>query len=164
MSHAHAPELQMRPPCAALGRRRPAHCAAARPSERLDAPTFWRAMPPSTEIQVPPRTRRHHVRPIRSAIEPQVNLQATTHVRNYDLDVHRDWQPDRLNITIVPSRRAKSDIIALLALGRTSQDRSNCSSSRPGSVYRRSHNLIIARQSIRREQPYAEVLRQPDQD
>ncbi len=57
------------------------------------------------------------------AIEPQVNLQATTHVRNYDLDVTVTGTPDRLNVSYrseppLPT----SDIIALLALGRTTQE------------------------------------------
>ena len=57
------------------------------------------------------------------AIEPQVNLQATTHVRNYDLDVTVTGTPDRLAVNYrseppLPT----SDIIALLALGRTSEE------------------------------------------
>ena len=57
------------------------------------------------------------------AIEPQVNLQATTHVRNYDLDVTVTGTPDRLNINYRSEPPLpKSDIIALLALGRTSQE------------------------------------------
>jgi translocation and assembly module TamB len=57
------------------------------------------------------------------AIEPQVNLQATTHVRNYDLDVTVTGTPDRLNVTYRSEPPLpKSDIIALLALGRTSQE------------------------------------------
>jgi translocation and assembly module TamB len=57
------------------------------------------------------------------AIEPQVNLQATTHVRNYDLDVTVTGTPDRLNINYRSEPPLpKSDIIALLALGRTSEE------------------------------------------
>ena len=57
------------------------------------------------------------------AIEPQVNLQATTHVRNYDLDVTVTGTPDRLNVNYRSEPPLpKSDIIALLALGRTSQE------------------------------------------
>ena len=55
------------------------------------------------------------------AIEPQVNLQATTHVRNYDLDVTVTGTPERLNVNYRSEPPLpKSDIIALLALGRTS--------------------------------------------
>jgi len=57
------------------------------------------------------------------AIEPQVNLQATTHVRNYDLDVTVTGTPDRLNVNYRSEPPLpKSDIIALLALGRTTEE------------------------------------------
>jgi translocation and assembly module TamB len=57
------------------------------------------------------------------AIEPQLNLQATTHVRNYDLDVTVTGTPDRLNVNYRSEPPLpKSDIIALLALGRTTQE------------------------------------------
>ena len=57
------------------------------------------------------------------AIEPQVNLQATTHVRNYDLDVTVTGTPNRLNVNYRSEPPLpKSDIIALLALGRTSEE------------------------------------------
>jgi translocation and assembly module TamB len=56
------------------------------------------------------------------AIEPQLNLQASTRVRSYDLNVTLTGTPDRglnLNYRSEPPL-PKSDIIALLALGRTS--------------------------------------------
>jgi translocation and assembly module TamB len=57
------------------------------------------------------------------AIEPQVNLQATTHVRNYDLDVTVTGTPERLNVNYRSEPPLpKSDIIALLAMGRTSEE------------------------------------------
>jgi translocation and assembly module TamB len=57
------------------------------------------------------------------AIEPQVNLQATTHVRNYDLDITVTGTPDRLTVNYRSEPPLpKSDIIALLALGRTSEE------------------------------------------
>jgi translocation and assembly module TamB len=57
------------------------------------------------------------------SIEPQVNLQATTHVRNYDLDVTVTGTPDRLNVNYRSEPPLpKSDIIALLALGRTTEE------------------------------------------
>ncbi len=56
-------------------------------------------------------------------IEPQVNLQATTHVRNYDLDVTVTGTPERLAVNYRSEPPLpKSDIIALLALGRTSEE------------------------------------------
>lgn len=57
------------------------------------------------------------------AIEPQVNLQATTHVRNYDLDVTVTGTPERLAVNYRSEPPLpKSDIIALLALGRTNEE------------------------------------------
>jgi translocation and assembly module TamB len=57
------------------------------------------------------------------AIEPQLNMEATTHVRNYDLDVTVTGTPDRLNVNYRSEPPLpKSDIIALLALGRTSEE------------------------------------------
>jgi translocation and assembly module TamB len=57
------------------------------------------------------------------AIEPQVNLQASTHVRNYDLNVTVTGTPDRLAVNYRSEPPLpKSDIIALLALGRTSEE------------------------------------------
>ncbi len=70
------------------------------------------------------------------AIEPQLNLQASTHVRDYDLNITITGTPDRgfnVNYRSEPPL-PKSDIIALLALGRTNeesaalQDQSNQSS------------------------------------
>jgi translocation and assembly module TamB len=56
------------------------------------------------------------------AIEPQLNLQASSHVRNYDLNITVTGTPDRLNINYRSEPPLpKSDIIALLALGRTNQ-------------------------------------------
>jgi translocation and assembly module TamB len=53
------------------------------------------------------------------AIEPQFNLQASTHVRNYDLNITVTGTADRLNLNYRSEPPLpKSDIIALLALGR----------------------------------------------
>jgi translocation and assembly module TamB len=57
------------------------------------------------------------------AIEPQLNLQASSHVRNYDLNITIIGTPDRLNINYRSEPPLpKSDIIALLALGRTNEE------------------------------------------
>ncbi len=57
------------------------------------------------------------------AIEPQVNLEASTHVRNYDLDIMVTGTPERLAVNYRSEPPLpKSDIIALLALGRTGQE------------------------------------------
>jgi translocation and assembly module TamB len=57
------------------------------------------------------------------AIEPQLNLQASSHVRSYDLNITITGTPDRLNINYRSEPPLpKSDIIALLALGRTNEE------------------------------------------
>ncbi|MGC1227421.1 MAG: translocation/assembly module TamB domain-containing protein [Candidatus Sulfotelmatobacter sp.] len=58
------------------------------------------------------------------AIEPQLNLQASTRVRDYDLDITITGSPDRgLNINYRSDPPLpKSDIIALLALGRGNEE------------------------------------------
>jgi translocation and assembly module TamB len=57
------------------------------------------------------------------AVEPQFNLQASSHVRNYDLNITATGTPERLNINYRSEPPLpKSDIIALLALGRTNQE------------------------------------------
>ncbi len=60
------------------------------------------------------------------AIEPQFDLQASTHVRNYDLNITVTGTPDHgLNINYRSEPPLpKSDIIALLALGRTGDESS----------------------------------------
>ena len=66
------------------------------------------------------------------SIEPQLNLQAATHVRNYDLNITITGTPDRglnLNYRSEPPL-PKSDIIALLALGRTGEESQQCRSNR----------------------------------
>jgi translocation and assembly module TamB len=57
------------------------------------------------------------------AIEPQLNLQASTHVRNYDLNITVTGTPARLSLNYRSEPPLpKSDIIALLALGRTNEE------------------------------------------
>lgn len=56
-------------------------------------------------------------------IRPQVNLQASSHVRNYDLDITVTGTPDRLLVNYRSEPPLpQSDIIALLALGRTNEE------------------------------------------
>jgi translocation and assembly module TamB len=56
------------------------------------------------------------------AIEPQFDLQASTHVRNYDLNITVTGTPERLSLNYRSEPPLpKSDIIALLALGRTNE-------------------------------------------
>jgi translocation and assembly module TamB len=80
------------------------------------------------------------------AIEPQVNLQATTHVRNYDLDVSVTGTPDRLTVNYRSEPPLpKSDIIALLALGRTSEESEQLQEQSGQSLFTdEATNLIIS--------------------
>ncbi len=57
------------------------------------------------------------------SITPVLNLQAYTHVRDYDLSITVTGTPDRLNVNYRSEPPLpKSDIIALLALGRTNEE------------------------------------------
>ena len=83
------------------------------------------------------------------AIEPQVNLQATTHVRNYDLDLTVTGTPDRLNVTYrseppLPT----SDIIALLALGRTSEESEQLQQQSGQSTFTEAASSMIINQAL----------------
>jgi translocation and assembly module TamB len=80
------------------------------------------------------------------AIEPQVNLQATTHVRNYDLDVTVTGTPERLAVNYRSEPPLpKSDIIALLALGRTSEESEQLQQQSGQSLFTdEATNLIIS--------------------
>jgi translocation and assembly module TamB len=83
------------------------------------------------------------------AIEPQVNLQATTHVRNYDLDVTVIGTPDRLNVNYRSEPPLpKSDIIALLALGRTSEESEQLQQQSGQTVFTDEASNLIINQAI----------------
>lgn len=83
------------------------------------------------------------------AIEPQVNLQATTHVRNYDLDVTVTGTPERLNVNYRSEPPLpKSDIIALLALGRTSEESEQLHEQSGQSVFNEEATNLIINQAI----------------
>ena len=83
------------------------------------------------------------------AIEPQVNLQATTHVRNYDLDVTVTGTPDRLNVNYRSEPPLpKSDIIALLALGRTTQESEQLQQQSGQGVFSDEASALIINQAI----------------
>jgi translocation and assembly module TamB len=81
------------------------------------------------------------------AIEPQLNLQATTHVRNYDLNVTLTGTPSRglnLNYRSEPPL-PKSDIIALLALGRTNGESAQLQEQSGQSLFSdQASNLILS--------------------
>ncbi|HEY3972598.1 MAG TPA: translocation/assembly module TamB domain-containing protein [Candidatus Sulfotelmatobacter sp.] len=83
------------------------------------------------------------------AIEPQLNLQATTHVRNYDLDVTVTGTPDRLNVNYRSEPPLpKSDIIALLALGRTSEESQQLQQESGGGMFTDEATNLIINQAI----------------
>jgi len=83
------------------------------------------------------------------AIEPQVNLQATTHVRNYDLDVTVTGTPDRLTVNYRSEPPLpKSDIIALLALGRTSEESEQLQQQSGQGLFNDEATALIINQAI----------------
>ncbi|HEY6339149.1 MAG TPA: translocation/assembly module TamB domain-containing protein, partial [Candidatus Sulfotelmatobacter sp.] len=83
------------------------------------------------------------------AIEPQVNLEASTHVRNYDLDITVTGTPDRLAVNYRSEPPLpKSDIIALLALGRTSQESEQLQQQSGQSVFNDEASALIINQAI----------------
>jgi translocation and assembly module TamB len=83
------------------------------------------------------------------AIEPQVSLQATTHVRNYDLDVTVTGTPDRLAVNYRSEPPLpKSDIIALLALGRTSEESEQLQQQSGQTVFTDEASNLIINQAI----------------
>ena len=83
------------------------------------------------------------------AIEPQVNLQATTHVRNYDLDITVTGTPDRLNVNYRSEPPLpKSDIIALLALGRTSEESEQLQQQSGQTLFNDEASNLIINQAI----------------
>lgn len=83
------------------------------------------------------------------AIEPQVNLEATTHVRNYDLDVTVTGTPDRLTVNYRSEPPLpKSDIIALLALGRTSEESEQLQQQSGQGMFNDEATALIINQAI----------------
>jgi translocation and assembly module TamB len=84
------------------------------------------------------------------AIEPQLNLQASTHVRNYDLNVTLIGTPSRglnLNYRSEPPL-PKSDIIALLALGRTNEESAQLQEQSGQSVFSDQASALILNQAL----------------
>jgi translocation and assembly module TamB len=83
------------------------------------------------------------------AIEPQLNLQASSHVRNYDLNVTVIGTPDRLNINYRSEPPLpKSDIIALLALGRTNEESAQLQEQSGQSVFSDQASNLILNQAL----------------
>ncbi len=83
------------------------------------------------------------------AIEPQLNLQASSHVRNYDLNITVTGTPDRLNINYRSEPPLpKSDIIALLALGRTNQQSTQLQEQSGQSAFSDQASALILSQAL----------------
>jgi translocation and assembly module TamB len=83
------------------------------------------------------------------AIEPQFNLQASSHVRNYDLNITATGTPERLNINYRSEPPLpKSDIIALLALGRTNQESAQLQEQSGQSVFSDQASALILSQAL----------------
>jgi translocation and assembly module TamB len=83
------------------------------------------------------------------AIEPQLNLQASSHVRNYDLNITVTGTPDRLNINYRSEPPLpKSDIIALLALGRTNQESAQLQEQSGQSAFSDQASALILSQAL----------------
>jgi translocation and assembly module TamB len=82
-------------------------------------------------------------------IEPLVNLQASTHVRNYDLNITVTGAPDRLAVNYRSEPPLpKSDIIALLALGRTSEESQQLQQQSGQSPFTDEASTMIINQAI----------------
>jgi translocation and assembly module TamB len=83
------------------------------------------------------------------AIEPQLNLQASSHVRSYDLNITVIGTPDRLNINYRSEPPLpKSDIIALLALGRTNEESAQLQEQSGQSAFSDQTSDLILNQAI----------------
>jgi translocation and assembly module TamB len=83
------------------------------------------------------------------AIEPQLNLQASSHVRNYDLNVTVIGTPDRLNINYRSEPPLpKSDIIALLALGRANEESTQLQEQSGQSIFSDQASNLILNQAL----------------
>ncbi len=83
------------------------------------------------------------------AIEPQLNLQASTHVRNYDLSITVTGTPDRLNLNYRSEPPLpKSDIIALLALGRTNEESAQLQEQSGQSAFSDQATALILSQAL----------------
>ncbi len=83
------------------------------------------------------------------AIEPQLNLQASSHVRSYDLNITVVGTPDRLNINYRSEPPLpKSDIIALLALGRANEESTQLQEQSGQSVFSDQASDLILNQAL----------------
>jgi translocation and assembly module TamB len=83
------------------------------------------------------------------AIEPQLDLQASSHVRNYDLTITVTGTPERLSLNYRSEPPLpKSDIIALLALGRTNGESAQLQEQSGQSAFSDQASTLILNQAI----------------
>jgi translocation and assembly module TamB len=83
------------------------------------------------------------------AIEPQFDLQASTHVRNYDLNITVTGTPERLSLNYRSEPPLpKSDIIALLALGRTNEESAQLQEQSGQSAFSDQATAVILSQAL----------------
>jgi translocation and assembly module TamB len=77
-------------------------------------------------------------------IKPVLDLQATTRVRDYDITLSVNGEPDKLNVTYRAEPPLPSaDIIALLALGRTREESAQLQENNPSPFAQEASNAIL---------------------
>lgn len=79
-----------------------------------------------------------------TGVQPTLDLQATTHVRDYDITLGVNGTPDKLNFTYRSEPPLPSaDIVALLALGRTQSESATLSTSSQTAFSQEATNVIL---------------------
>jgi translocation and assembly module TamB len=80
-----------------------------------------------------------------SGIKPVLDLQATTRVRDYDITLGVSGTPDKLSFTYRSEPPLPpSDVVALLALGRTQSESATLASSSQGAFSQEASNVILS--------------------
>ena len=79
-----------------------------------------------------------------TGVKPTLDLQAATHVRDYDITLGVNGTPDKLNFTYRSEPPLPSaDIVALLALGRTQNESATLSTSSQTAFSQEASNVIL---------------------
>ncbi len=79
-----------------------------------------------------------------TGVKPTIDLQATTHVRDYDITLGVNGTPEKLNFTYRSEPPLPSaDIVALLALGRTQSESATLSTSSQTAFSQEASNVIL---------------------
>jgi translocation and assembly module TamB len=79
-----------------------------------------------------------------TGVKPTVDLQAATHVRDYDITLGVNGTPEKLNFTYRSEPPLPSaDIVALLALGRTQSESATLSTSSQTAFSQEASNVIL---------------------